>query len=108
MVADPKFQEKNSRYLELMMKAQEKGDTAAQRVWGDSIAYLQDPACTVKDPQQPSDWYDQQQAVERNAEKADQEASGFDGRENGQLKERVIAILMDRPGPDISASSSRP
>ena len=38
MTADPKIGDKNARYLELMVKAQEKGDTAAQRTWGDSMA----------------------------------------------------------------------
>jgi hypothetical protein len=107
MAADPKFADKNGRYLDLMMKAMENKDTAAQRAWGDSIAYLQDPACTVKDPQQPSDWYEQQRAVETGAQQAETEASGMDGRESGQAKDRAIAIIQDAPPPDVSPSEQQ-
>jgi hypothetical protein len=107
MVADPKLQEKNSAYLDRMLKANEKGDTAAQRAWGDSLAGLQDPACTVKDPVQPNDFYDQQQAVEQGAAQAELKASDFDGRESGQAKDRAIAIIQDAPPPDVSPSEQQ-
>jgi hypothetical protein len=107
MVADPKIGDKNTRYLELMIKASEKRDTAAQRMWGDSIAYLQDPACVVKDPRQPDDWFDQQQAVERSAEQAELEASGLDARETGQAKERILAIFREAVGPEVSPSEQQ-
>jgi hypothetical protein len=107
MVADPKLQEKNSAYLDRMLKASEKGDTAAQRAWGDSLAALQDPACTVKDPVQPNDFYDQQQAVEQGAAQAELKASDFDGRESGQAKDRAIAIIQDAPPPDVSPSEQQ-
>ncbi|HEU4523554.1 MAG TPA: hypothetical protein VFR62_00940, partial [Gemmatimonadales bacterium] len=83
---------------------QQKGDTAAQRMWGDSMAMIFDPACTVKDPPQPRDFYDQQQAVEAGAGQAERDASGLDGRENGQAKDRAISIIQDAPLPDISPS----
>jgi hypothetical protein len=90
-----------------MLKASEKGDTGAQRAWGDSMSALIDPACTVKDPPQPNDWYDQQRAVEEGAQKAELEASGLDPRESGQAKDRAIAIIQDAPPPDVSPSEQQ-
>jgi hypothetical protein len=107
MAADSKLADKNSVYLERMLAAQQKGDTAAQRTWGDSMAYMMDPACTVKDPVQPNDFYDQQQAVETGAAAAELEASDFDGRESGQAKDRAIAIIQDSPPPDVSSSEQQ-
>ncbi|HVJ99213.1 MAG TPA: hypothetical protein VM365_00050, partial [Gemmatimonadales bacterium] len=76
ITADPELAEKNAdktgAYTDKMMAAQQKGDTAAQRMWGDSMAMIFDPACTVKDPPQPSDMYDQQRAVDEGAESAAQ------------------------------------
>ncbi|HVK00328.1 MAG TPA: hypothetical protein VM365_05655, partial [Gemmatimonadales bacterium] len=82
-------------------------DTAAQRMWGDSMAMIFDPACTVKDPPQPSDMYDQQRAVDEGAESAAQQASGLDGREMGAATDRTIAIIQDAPPPDVSPSEQQ-
>jgi hypothetical protein len=106
--ADPKLQKKSEVYMDRFMAAQEKQDTAAMRIWGDSIAVLQGgPACAVKDPATPNDFYDQQQAVEEGASKAELDASEFDGRESGQAKERAIGIIQDRPPPDVSPSEQQ-
>jgi len=109
--ADPKLAEKNadknSAYMDKMIAAQQKGDTAAQRMWGDSMAMIFDPACTVKDPPQPSDMYDQQRAVDEGAESASQQASGLDGREMGSAVDRTIAIIQDAPPPDVSPSEQQ-
>jgi hypothetical protein len=105
--ADPKLQKKNEVYLERFLAAQEKQDTAAIRIWTDSVTALQDPACTVKDPPQPNDFHDQQQAVETGAAAAELEASDFDGRESGQAKDRAIAIIQDAPPPDVSPSEQQ-
>ena len=107
MSADPKLADKNSVYLERFIAAQEKGDTAAQRTWGDSMAWIMDPACTVKDPAQPNDLYDQQRAVEEGAAAAELQASDYDGKENGQAKDRAIAIIQDAPPPDLSPSEQQ-
>jgi hypothetical protein len=107
MTANPKLGDRNGIYLERMMAAQRKGDTTTQKAWGDSIAVIQDPACVVKDPQQPDDWYDQQRAVESGADSAELKASGLDGRESGQAKDRAIAIIRDAPPPDLSPSEQQ-
>jgi hypothetical protein len=108
LTADPKLQKKSEVYMERFLAAQEKQDTAATRIWGDSIAVLQGgPACAVKDPVQPNDFYDQQQAVETGAAAAELEASDFDGRESGQAKDRAIAIIQDAPPPDVSPSEQQ-
>jgi hypothetical protein len=108
LTADPKLQKKSEVYMERFLAAQEKQDTAATRIWGDSIAVLQGgPACAVKDPVQPSDFHDQQQAVETGAAAAELEASDFDGRESGQAKDRAIAIIQEAPPPDVSPSEQQ-
>jgi hypothetical protein len=111
MTADPKLAEKNAdktgAYTDKMIAAQQKGDTAAQRMWSDSMALIFDPACTVKDPPQPSDFYDQQQAVEQGAQEAELKTSELDGRGSGQAKDRAIAIIQDAPPPDVSPSEQQ-
>jgi hypothetical protein len=104
MAASPAMMEKNNAYLEKMMAAMERQDTAAQRMWGDSMAALQDPSCTVKMPEKPGDYFDHQSAMEAQAEKKELETSGFDRRELGQVRDRVIAIIQDAPPPDVSPS----
>jgi hypothetical protein len=111
MSGNPKLAEKNADktgvYTDKMIAAQQKGDTAAQRMWADSMALIFDPACVVKEPQQPSDFYDQQQAVEQGAAQAELAASELDGRESGQAKDRAIAIIQDAPPPDVSPSEQQ-
>ncbi len=111
MSGNPKLAEKNADktgvYTDKMIAAQQKGDTAAQRMWADSMALIFDPACVVKEPQQPSDYYDQQQAVEQGAAQAELAASELDGRESGQAKDRAIAIIQDAPPPDVSPSEQQ-
>lgn len=101
---DSKLAEKNAAYLDKMVAAQQKGDTAAQQRWADSMMALIDPSCTVKEPRQPSDWYDQQRALDGRAEEQELETSGFDRNELGTVKDRVIAILENAPPPDVSPS----
>jgi hypothetical protein len=109
--ADPELANKNAEktgvYTDKMLAAQQKGDTAAQRMWGDSMALIFDPACTAKDPPQPNDLYDMQQAVEAGAAEAELKASEFDGRESGQAKDRAIAIIQDAPPPDVSPAEKQ-
>lgn len=107
MSADPKLADRNTRYLDLMIAAQQKGDTAAQRKWGDSMSALIDPACTAKDPPQPDDWYEQQREVDSGAESAELKESGFDQREMGLVKERAGSVLQDAPLADISKSEEQ-
>jgi hypothetical protein len=102
--ANPAMMEKNGRYLELMMAAQQKQDTAAQRAWGDSMLMLQDPSCTVKEPMQPADYWDSRRAVDARAEEAQLKAADMDRRELGATVDRAIAILDDAPPPDVSPS----
>jgi len=106
--ADPKLQKKSEVFMERFMAAQEKQDTTAMQIWGDSVAVLQGgPACAVKNPAQPNDFHDQQQAVEEGAAKAERDASAFEGRESGQAKDRAIAIIQDAPPPDVSPSEQQ-
>jgi hypothetical protein len=107
MVADPKIGDRHLRYYELMVAAQQKQDTALQQAYGDSMAALQDPACTVKEPRRPDDWSDQERKMNERSEGKELDASGFDRQELGSVKDRVIAILQDAPPPDVSPAEKK-
>ena len=102
MAANQRLMEKSNAYLEKMLAAQQAQDTALQRVYSDSMLAMQDPSCTVKEPQQPADWHNQERQVSERAEQKELESSGFDRRELGGVKDRVIAMLEDAPPPDAS------
>jgi hypothetical protein len=102
--ANQGMMEKNGRYLEMMMAAQEKQDTAAQRAWGDSMLMAVDASCGVKEPQQPAGYYDSQRDVDARAEVAQLKAADMDRRELGATVDRAIAILENAPPPDVSPS----
>ena len=101
---DQAMMEKNGRYLEMMMAAQQKQDTAAQRAWGDSMLMLQDPSCTVKEPVQPAGYFDSRRDVDARAEEAQLKAADMDRLELGATVDRAIAILENAPPPDVSPS----
>jgi hypothetical protein len=101
-------EKKNARYTKLtekMMEAASRQDTAAQRAYSDSSMAMIDASCTVKQPQEPKDYYDLQRGIDNRAEQATLKASGFTGKEFGQVSDRTIAILAQNPPPtDVSAS----
>jgi hypothetical protein len=102
--ANQGMMEKNGRYLEMMMDAQGKQDTAAQRAWGDSMLMMVDASCVVKQPQQPAGHHDSQREVDARAEAAQLKAADMDGRELGATVDRAIARLENAPPPDVSPS----
>jgi len=102
--ANQGLMEKNGRYLEMMMAAQQKQDTAAQRAWGDSMLMAVDASCAVKEPQQPPGYYDSRRDVDARAEEAQLKAADMDRRELGATVDRAIAILENAPPPDVSPS----
>lgn len=102
-VSEP-LMEKNNALLEKMVAAMQKQDTAEQRLYADSMAALQDPSCTVKEPVKTSEYFDQQREIDARAEQAELKASGFDRRELYGIQDRVIAALENAPLPDMSPS----
>jgi hypothetical protein len=105
--ANQGMMEKNGRYLEMMMAAQEKQDTAAQRAWGDSMLVMVDPSCAVKEPQQPPGYFDSRRDVDARAEEAQLKAADMDRHELGATTDRAIAILENAPPPDVSPSEKK-
>ncbi len=104
MLADQKLMEKSNALLEKMVAAQQKQDTTMQRVYADSMLAIQDPSCLVKQPAQPSEWFDARREVDARAEQQELKVSGFDRRELGSVRDRAEAILKDAPPPDVSQS----
>jgi hypothetical protein len=101
-------EKKNARYQamsEKMFDAANRKDYVAQQAYSDSAMGMIDPSCTVKQPQEPKDYYDLQRGIDNRAEQATLKASGFSGKEFGQVSDRTIAILAQNPPPtDVSAS----
>jgi hypothetical protein len=104
MAANQALMEKSNALLEKMMAAQQKQDTVLQRVYADSMLAMQDPSCTVKQPHQPGNWFDLQREVDGRVEQEELKASGFDQRELGAVRDRVLLILENAPLPDKSPS----
>lgn len=101
-------EKKNARYTKLTEKMVEAGsrqDYAAQQAYNDSAMAMIDASCTVKQPEEPKDYYDQQRAIDNRAEQATLKVSGFTAKELGQASDRAISILTDNP-PATDASPS--
>ena len=105
--ANQGMMEKNQHYLDMMMAAQQKQDTAAQRAWADSMLMMVDASCGVKEPQHPADYYDSRRDVDARAEEAQLKAADMDRRELGATVDRAIAILENAPPPDVSPSEKK-
>jgi hypothetical protein len=105
LTRDEKLAQRSNAISEKMSAALDKQDMKLYQAYGDSLLALMDPSCLVKQrPTRPDDWNEMQRQVDERAEKKGTEASELEGRERGQIAERVIAILKDAPGPDISKS----
>src|SRR5262245_16185846 len=64
MLADEKLRERYSAYAEKMVQAQEKQDQKKVEAYADSSMAIVDPACVVKQPKQPDNYYDAQRKVD--------------------------------------------
>ncbi len=103
-VADEKLRDRYTAMADKMMAAMEKRDMKLYQVYGDSATAMLDPACVVKQPQRPDNWYDLEREVNNRAEQAERKTSGLDPRELGVIRERAGAILQGTPLPDTSPS----
>ena len=101
--ADEKLTNRYSALMDKAMAAQQKGDMAGYEAGMYEALGVIDPACAVKDPRQPEDYYDAQRAVEERANQARLRATGFTDREHGMASDRVIAILT---GSDVPGGAS--
>lgn len=105
MAADEKMADKYSKLVDKMVDAQGKGDNRATAVYSDSAMAMMDPSCTVKQPQQPDDYYQAQRDIDNRVEQETMKKSGFNRSELGQVRERAEAILRGATPPgDASAS----
>ena len=94
--------------IEKMLKAQEKQDYKTAAVYQDSVNLLQGgPACLVKKPDQPKDYYEAEREVEVRGEKAAVKASGLGGGEYAMAQERAMAILRGGAPSDVSPSEKK-
>jgi hypothetical protein len=105
IAADEKKNARYQRLAEKMMEAANRKDYVAQQAYSDSSMAMIDASCTVKQPEEPKDYNDERRAIDNRAEQATLKASGFTGKEFGQVSDRTIAILAQNPPPtDVSAS----
>ena len=92
--ADPKEVDRSTALNQKMLDAQAKHDYKLMQVYQDSAALLQGgPACVVKKPDQPDNYYALQREVDQRTEKAAVKASGLSGGEYAMAQERAMAIL---------------
>jgi hypothetical protein len=67
---------------------------------------MQDPGCIVKEPSQPSDYYEAQRDLDARAEKTAVKESGLSWSEFAMARERAEGILRGGPPADVSASET--
>jgi hypothetical protein len=102
---DEKKNAKYQKYSEKTVEAGTRRDTTAQMAYHDSAMAMIDPSCLVKQPTQPSDYYDQERGIDNRAEQASLKASGFTSQEWGRAVDRAYGILTNNgSAPDASAS----
>jgi hypothetical protein len=93
--ADEKKMAQYQKYTEKMAEAGTRQDTTAQLAYNDSAMAMIDPSCRVRQPTQPSGYYDQERAIDNRAEQAVLKVSGFTAQELGQVSDRAIGILTN-------------
>ncbi len=104
MVADPKLGDRYGAFVDKMVAAQTKGDQKATQAWSDSAMNMMDPSCTVKKPEQPSNYYEDKRQVDASAEQAAIKNSTLSRSDYAQGMERVEMTLRDAPPTDLSQS----
>jgi hypothetical protein len=105
MAANERLADKYNEIVTRMVEAQGRGDQRAYQAYADSAAAMQDPACAVKQAEQPSDYYEAHRAVEERAERKAMEGSGFSRGELALVRERAEMALRGGQAPgDLSAS----
>jgi hypothetical protein len=92
---------------EKMMAAQSKGDMKLAAIYQDSALAVQDPSCTVKQPERPKDYYEAQRDIDVQAEQQEATASGFSPSELAMVKERAIAIIQGSTPPGDASPSEK-
>jgi len=104
MIADEKLRERYNAAADKMIKAQEAGDQKQQAAWADSAMAIMDPACIVKEPKQPDDYYESQRKIDSRAEEQAIKSSKMSRSEFAMAQERAWMILQGQTPPgDASA-----
>jgi hypothetical protein len=107
-VDNPKLGDEYSRLIQEMSTALGKGDQVKANIYSDSAMVLQDPACAVKQPEQPEHYYEAQRQVNDRAEKASLKTSGLSRSDYSQAVERVEMVLRDgTPPTDMSPGEKK-
>jgi hypothetical protein len=103
--ADQKMMDQYDALVKRMVEAQTRGDQRLTAIYSDSALAMQDPSCTVKEPQRPEGYYEAQREIDSRAEDRSIEKSGFSRAEFSQARERAEAVLRGGTAPgDLSAS----
>jgi hypothetical protein len=71
MAADQKLADKYGKLVDKMVEAQSKGDLKTGAAYGDSAMAMMDPSCTVKQPQQPDNYYEDKRKIDAGAEQSE-------------------------------------
>jgi hypothetical protein len=106
MAADDRLMARYQGYMDRMAAAQTNGDTRLAMAWTDSAMAMQHPDCIVKEPSQPSDYYEVQRDIDSRAEQTAVKQSGLSWSEFAMARERAEGILRGGPPADVSASET--
>ena len=105
--ANPKMLDTLNAFTEKLMAAQRKGDQKLAAIYQDSALAVQDPSCTVKQPERPKDYYEAQRDIDVQAEQQEATASGFSPSELAMVKERAIAVIQGSTPPGDASPSEK-
>jgi hypothetical protein len=105
IAGDEKKNARYQKYSEKMIEAGTRRDSTAQMAYHDSAMAMIDASCLVRQPTQPSDYYDQERGIDNRAEQASLKASGFTSQEWGRAIDRAYGILTNN-GSAADASAS--
>lgn len=105
LAADEKKMAKYQAYMDKMVAAQQKQDPKSAAIYVDSAMGMIDQSCTVHEPVQPANLYDNQREVDDRAEQAALKTAGLSAREFGLTADAVTAILTgNAPATNTSPS----
>jgi hypothetical protein len=105
MSGNEKLMDKYNYYVQKMAEAQGRGQQELVTAYNDSAMAMQDPACVVKEPQQPDGYWETQRSLDYQAEQKAIKTSGLSPSEYSMALERADAVLRGGTvAGDLSAS----
>lgn len=107
LAADEKLMNKSQAMMDKMTDAMQKQDQLKTQMYNDSVLAMVDPSCLVKQPEQPSDYWDAQRGLESRSGQAGLKAAQMSPTQFSQVSERVYAMLSGAEVPGGASASEK-